>query len=58
MRRDQALARIPQIAAQIKAWGIKAEKAERAGDMTAWDDAQRNIRKLRRERTDLIQKHH
>lgn len=58
MRRDQALARLPQIAAQIKHYAQKAAQAEKRGDMTAWNDAQRNIRKLQRERTNLIQLYH
>jgi cation transport ATPase len=48
MRRDQALSRLPQIAAQITAWGQKARQAEKAKDMTAWNDAQRNISTTRR----------
>lgn len=58
MRRDQALARLPQIAAQIAAWGQLAERATKLKDMTAWDDAQRNIRQLQRERTNLLQRYH
>lgn len=58
MRRDQALAQLPQIAARIEHYTQKVKQAEKTGDMTAWDDAQRNIRKLQRERTNLIQQYH
>ena len=58
MRRDQHLAKLPQLAVRIKAWEQKAAAAEKAGDMTAWDDAQRNIRKLRSERTQILLEHH
>ena len=58
MRRDQALAKLPQITAQINAWTQKAEQATKREDMTAWSDAQRNIGKLQRERTNLIQRYH
>ena len=58
MHRDQHLARLPQLAARIKAWELRAEAAERAKDMTAWDDARRNIEKLKGERTQILLEHH
>ena len=58
MRRDQHLARLPQISARIKSWQLKAEAAERAKDMTAWDDARRQIKKLTDERTQILLNHH
>ncbi len=58
MRRDQHLARLPEISACIKAWQQKAREAERAGDMTEWHDAQRNIRERVAERTKIRTEHH
>lgn len=58
MHRDQHLARLPQLATRIKAWELKAKAAERAKDMTAWDDARRNIEKLKGERTQILLEHH
>lgn len=58
MRRDQALTRLPQLSARIAAWETAERKAERAGDVTAWDDARRNIKKLKDEKQRIIREHH
>ena len=58
MHREHHLAKLPQLAIRIKAWEQKAAAAERVGDMTAWDDAQRNIRRLKGERTQILLEHH
>lgn len=58
MHRDQHLARLPQLSARIRTWERKAQQAERAGDMTAWDDARRQIEKLKAERAQILLEHH
>lgn len=59
MRRDQALGiKLPQISAQMEAWRVKAQQAEKDKDMTAWSDAQRNIRRLRDEKAALVARYH
>ena len=54
MRRDQRMARTPQLRARIRAQELVAKRAENNGDMTKWDDARREIKKLRAEIVELV----
>ena len=54
MRRDQRMARIPQLRARIRVYEAEAKRAEKRNDMTKWDDTQRTIRKLRAEIVELV----
>lgn len=55
MRRDQRMARIPQLRIRITAQEQRQTRAENNGDMTEWDDARREIEKLRAEIIHLVE---
>lgn len=54
MRRDQRMARIPQLRIRITAQEQRQKRAERNDDMTEWDNARREIKKLRAEIVHLV----
>ena len=54
MRRDQRMAHIPQLRARIEAFQRVAKRAEQNEDMAAWDNARREIKKLRAEIVHIV----